>query len=86
MKDVKWCVMMVVIIAGWWYAMIEVDRRDGKWSNANIETVYYASPEELETWKDKGYELRYLPEQEVVNDKKYNTDYTVTNATLLPIQ
>lgn len=74
-----------VIIAGWWYAMIEVDRRDGQWSNANVKTVYYASPKELEHWKEQGYDLRYLPGQEQVNDKKYNTDYTVTNATLLPI-
>ena len=75
-----------VVIAGWWYAMIEVNRRDGKWSNANVKTVYYASPEELNAWKDKGYELRYLPDQQLVNDKKYNTNYTVTNATLLPIE
>ncbi len=74
-----------LIIAGWWYAMIEVDRRAGKWSNANIKTVYYASPEELETWQNKGYQLRYLPEQERVNDKKYSTTFTVDNATLFPI-
>ena len=75
-----------VVIAGWWYAMIEVDKRDGKWSNANIKVLYYALPKELEQWKEKGYELRYLPKQEIVNDKKYNTTYTVNNATLLPIE
>ena len=75
-----------VVIAGWWYAMIEVNKRDGKWSNRNVELVYFASPEELETWKNRGYQLRYLPEQERINDIKYKTDYTVTNATLLSVK
>lgn len=75
-----------LVIAGWWYAMLEVDRRDGKWSNANIRTVYYAPPTELETWRAKGYQLRYLPEQAAVNDQKYQSSFTVDNATLFPIK
>lgn len=74
-----------LVIAGWWYAMLEVDKRDGLWANTNAELVYFASPKELMNWKAKGYNLRYLPEQAKINDIKYHTDYTVTNATLLPL-
>ena len=75
-----------LVIAGWWYAHLEVDRRDGKWSNANIALVYFASPEELKSWQEKGYQLRYLPEQQAINDKKYRTTFTAENATLFPIE
>ncbi len=75
-----------LVIAGWWFAMLEMDRRDGIWRNQNIQLVYYASPQELQTWQQQGYQLRYLPEQETVNDKKYLTNFTVKNATLFPIE
>ncbi len=75
-----------LVIAGWWYAMLEVDRRDGKWSNANIELVYYASPEDMRSYQQRGYQLRYLPEQAAVNDQKYNTDFTVNNATQMSFE
>ena len=75
-----------LVIAGWWYAQLEVDRRDGKWSNANIVLVYFANPEELKYWQEKGYQLRYLPEQQAINDQKYRTTFTAENATLFPIE
>jgi len=76
-----------LVIAGWWYAQLEVDRRDGKWSNANIVLIYFANPEELKYWQEKkGYQLRYLPEQQAINDQKYRTTFTADNATLFPIE
>ena len=75
-----------LVIAGWWYAQLEVDRRDGKWSNANIALVYFANPEELQYWLNRGYQLRYLPQQAAINDQKFRTTFTAENATLFPIE
>ena len=74
-----------LVIAGWWYAMLEVSQRDCYWKNDLVQLRYLPPPTELEEWKARGYTLRYLPLQADIVDRKYNTDYTKTNATLLSI-
>jgi hypothetical protein len=75
-----------LLISGWWYAMLEVHRLEGKWSNPNAILLYYARPKVLKNYASHGYQLRYLPEQAAVNDRKYNSSFTVNNATLMPIE
>jgi hypothetical protein len=65
--------------------MLEVGQRDGAWNNNLTELRYLPPPTELEQWKSRGYTLRYLPKQAEIVDRKYNTNYVATNATLLPI-
>jgi hypothetical protein len=74
------------VVAGWWYAMLEVNRLDGKWKNNYVALGYLTPPAEQRAYKNRGYTLRYLPKQADIVDRKYNTDYTRKNATELPIQ
>jgi len=74
-----------LVIAGWWYAMLEVGERDCAWKNESVELRYLPPPTELDRWKSRGYTLRFLPKQAEIVDRKYNTNYVATNATLLPI-
>jgi hypothetical protein len=74
-----------LVIAGWWYAMLEVGQRDCAWKNELVELRYLPPPTELERWKSRGYTLHYLPKQGEIVDRKYNTNYVANNATLLPI-
>ena len=74
-----------LVIAGWWYAMLEVSRRDCTWKNELVQLRYLPPPTELAHWKNQGYDLRSLPKQGEIVDRKYNTNYVATNATLLAI-
>lgn len=62
------------LIAGWWYAMMQIDhwRAHGKLDNG---LCYYADAENLEIALVRGAELFALPEQEEVNHRKHGTDY-----------
>ena len=63
-----------VLIAGWWYAMMQIDFWQEK-GKLDESLVYYADEEKLEIALERGGELFALPEQEEVNHRKHGTDY-----------
>lgn len=75
-----------LLVAGYWQAMLEVNRNDDAWQNPMVRTVYLEKPEALEEWIRAGYELRYLPQQAEINDRKHNTTFTVTHGKILEIE
>jgi len=72
-----------VVICGWWYAMIETSATAEKEIPKNIVLKYYLSDEEMRHYTKNGFELFYLPEQNEINDRKNNSNYTTENAQLL---
>ena len=84
-KELQKITEPTLLIAGWWYAMLEVDKLDCHWENEAVELRYLPPPDDLEAWKNRGYTLRYLPEQADIVDRKFDTNYVAQNATLLPI-
>jgi len=75
-----------LLVAGFWQAMLEVNRIDGHWINPKVKTVYLEKPEVLEMYRQAGYQLRYLPQQAEINDRKHKTDYTHTHGKILNIE
>jgi hypothetical protein len=75
-----------LLVAGYWQAMLEVNRRDGLWRNPKVKTVYLEKPEVLEFWMEAGYQLRYLPQQAEINDRKHDTNFTLTHGKILEIE
>ena len=55
-------------------------------SESSLFLTSLVKSEELKYWQEKGYQLRYLPEQQAINDQKYRTTFTAENATLFPIE
>lgn len=84
-EKLKYISKPTVVIAGWWFAQLSVYQRDKIWNNKNVVLVYYESPAVLKRFVQRGYQLRYLPEQQMINDIKFKTQYTAKNATLLPL-
>ena len=66
-----------VVICGWWYAMIDVMVKDHNWTlPKHIQLHYYLSDEEILAYRENGFELLYLPEQEIINNRKNNSTLT----------
>ncbi|MDX5326959.1 MAG: hypothetical protein LPK80_11950 [Bacteroidota bacterium] len=68
------------VIAGWWYAMLEVDRLENKWANGNVHLHYYLPPEKMDSILGSGMKLYVLPDQADVNDLKYGIRNTSEKA------
>ncbi len=65
------------VICGWWYAMLDVTVKDNKWPwPEHVKLHYYLSDEEILKYQENGYELLYLPEQEIINNQKNNSTLT----------
>lgn len=63
-----------LLIAGWWFAEIEVMRRVERRSSFSMRPIYYSPPEEMKRILDAGLEVRHLPDQDAINDRKYASD------------
>lgn len=69
-----------VVIAGWWYAMIDIKLQEQSREVSNAKFVYYLPIHKMKSYLEAGYEIAYLPEQERINDQKYQSTFTVQNA------
>jgi hypothetical protein len=63
-----------LLIAGWYqneieHFLLEKERND-------FVTVYYADEKELTSYRDKGYVILHLPEQDLYNDLRYKGAFT----------
>jgi hypothetical protein len=63
-----------VIIAGWFQNEIEFYLLEKQ--RANLVTVYYADKSELESYRQNGFDIYHLPEQDKYNDLRYKGDFT----------
>lgn len=70
-----------VIIAGFWYndVMFPLEKLPG-----HIQMVYYEPEDSLKSWKEKGKEIYFLPEQDDYNDLCYKGRFTRKYAQPLP--
>ena len=76
-----------VLICGWWYAMIDVTVKDYSWPwPEHVKLHYYLSDEEILEYNESGYELLYLPEQEIINNRKNNSTLTTELGKLFSIE
>jgi hypothetical protein len=64
-----------VIIAGWWYNEIMVTLI-GKEANESVVFEDYVNEDEMKKYISVGYEITYLPEQNVYNDLLYKIKTT----------
>lgn len=65
----------VVLICGWWYNELLVRNWDGE-KNQNIKLVFYIDKPAIEKYISEGYEIFYLPEQNLYNDQYSQMSYT----------
>jgi hypothetical protein len=63
-----------LLIAGWYQNEIEY-YLIGK-SRENLITAYYSDQQELQSYRDKGYVILHLPEQDLYNDLRYAGSFT----------
>lgn len=68
-----------VIISGWWYNEIMVTMIGLKY-NPNLIFEPYIPERKIKEYVDQGYEIVYLPEQNIYNDLMYQMDVTATLA------
>lgn len=64
-----------LIIAGWWYNQLMVERLK-RTANPMVTYVGYTDAESLESYTRQNYSIYYLPEQEIYNDLMYKMDIT----------
>jgi hypothetical protein len=64
------------VICGWWYNQIITYQLDYP-INTNIEPVFYAHPEELLKFFNRGNRIFHLSEQDLYNDLMYKSTQTV---------
>jgi hypothetical protein len=64
-----------VIIAGWWYNEIMVSMIG---SPANSQVIYepYIDESRIKKYADSGYQITYLPEQNIYNDQMFKMKVT----------
>jgi hypothetical protein len=70
-----------VIISGWWYNEIMVTMIGSK-PDPDIVFEPYIPERKMKEYTDQGYEIVYLPEQNIYNDLMYQMD--ITNAVAKP--
>jgi hypothetical protein len=58
----------IVLICGWWYNELLVRSWNSK-QNKNILPVFYIDKPTMEKYNSDGYEIYYLPEQNLYNDQ-----------------
>jgi hypothetical protein len=65
----------IVLICGWWYNQLRVEQ----WSrekNPNVEFVFYIDKETMKRYISEGYEIYYLPKQNIYNDLYSKMNFT----------
>jgi hypothetical protein len=63
-----------VIIAGWWINDIEVLSAEHK--NQNVKYFYFLTEDELKKYQQQGFNIFYLPQQDQVNDLRWQKNFT----------
>ncbi|CAN5544667.1 hypothetical protein BH11BAC2_BH11BAC2_08860 [soil metagenome] len=69
------------IIAGWWLADLLVLQRGTE--NENVLFRYYTDEKELQWYRQQGYRIYFLPEQDTYNDLRFHKKFTGQYATIL---
>ncbi|MFI5163825.1 MAG: ArnT family glycosyltransferase [Bacteroidia bacterium] len=64
-----------VLICGWWYNELRVEMWNYE-KNKNIEFVFYIDKKTMEKYISEGYDIYYLPEQDLYNDQFSQMNYT----------
>lgn len=72
-----------LIIAGWWMANILV-QQEGK-NNPFVIYRHYLPENELKFYRNQGFEIFYLPQQDEYNDLRFGGNFTKHSASLLNI-
>lgn len=65
----------IVLICGWWYNELLVRNWNCK-QNQNVVMVFYIDKSAMASYISDGYEIFYLPEQNLYNDQYSNMHYT----------
>jgi hypothetical protein len=65
----------IVLICGWWYNELLV-RNWNSQQNRNVLPVFYIDKPTMEKYNSEGYEIYYLPEQNLYNDQFSQMDCT----------
>ena len=73
-----------IIIAGWWYNQLVVELRK-KQINAEISVVHHLNENQISLFKNKGTDIFYLSEQNILNDNRENYNFTDKYSTELII-
>ncbi len=71
-----------VIVAGWWQN--ELNYFSLEKPNSHVIYVYYIDEHELKDYKQSGWRIFYLPEQDYWNDVRFNMQQTRNFAVALP--
>lgn len=71
-----------IIIAGWWYNQLVFELKKNK-SNSQISIVHHIEENRLRSLKEKGINIYYLSEQNIVNDNREGKSFTDKYAKLL---
>ncbi|MFL5765407.1 MAG: glycosyltransferase family 39 protein [Bacteroidia bacterium] len=64
-----------VVIAGWWYNEIMMERRFCA-ADSKIRFVSYIDKEQISRLADEGYSITFLPEQDLYNDQMFGMNVT----------
>jgi hypothetical protein len=65
----------IVLICGWWYNELQVRNWNCE-QNHRVELVFYIDKAAMEKYISEGYEIYYLPEQNLYNDQYSQMNYT----------
>ena len=65
----------VVLICGWWYNELVVRNWNCE-ENQNVKLVFYIEKATMEKYTSDGFEIYYLPEQNIYNDQYSQMNYT----------
>lgn len=71
----------ILLIAGWYQN--EIVFQTGTFETENYRVVYYEDETLLKKYRDKGYRIYYLPEQNSINDMRFGRTFTDEYATPL---
>lgn len=74
-EKAKTTVSKTVVIAGWWYNEIKVTMIDRP-VNKRVIFEAYINSEKMKQYIAEGYEITYLPEQNIYNDQMFKMDST----------
>ncbi len=77
-ENVKSIDKPTAIIAGWWINQLEV--LTGKGKNESVTYYYFMDENQMQQLKNKGAIIYYLPQQEQVNDLRWQKQFTAKYA------
>jgi hypothetical protein len=65
----------IVLICGWWHNELLVRGWNSE-PNRNVVSVFYIDRITMEKYQSEGYEIYYLPEQNIYNDQFFKMNFT----------